>query len=293
MSQKGSIMKNYILNSIIKKKYIVIKNNINQITSDENNQKIILELIKYLEKPSQLIDSNYLEKYLLIKDEEYEDLDKIVIKALLKQIFDINRFNSINKNVIMKNILEFGLNSDDLNLLEEDYILEILEIKKQLNGKSIIDLTYQFDIYYPNSFDDFKFAMQYGDYLKALDLLNTNFYYSLKDKNEIRKYELLKCLLNNLINNEEIKSKEQLKKEKYLKKKLNKLNNLDKYISGEYFVRALRYLKKQKNFFKEDYVFYETLLKHAIGCLKYEYEVFRDEENELDRVIKRLEINKK
>ena len=193
----------------------------------------------------------------------------------------------------MENILEFGLNSDDLNLLEEDYILEILEIKKQLNGKSIKDLTYQFDIYYPNPFDDFKFAMQYGDYLKALDLLNTNFYYSLKDKNEIRKYELLKCLLNNLINNEEIKSKEQLKKEKYLKKKLNKLNNLDKYISGEYFVRALRYLKKQKNFFKEDYVFYETLLKHAIGCLKYEYEVFRDEENELDRVIKRLEINKK
>lgn len=286
-------MKNYILNSIIKKKYIVIKNNINQITSDENNQKIILELIKYLEKPSQLIDSNYLEKYLLIKDEEYEDLDKIVIKTLLKQIFDINRFNSINKNVIMENILEFGLNSDDLNLLEEDYILEILEIKKQLNGKSIIDLTYQFDIYYPNSFDDFKFAMQYGDYLKALDLLNTNFYYSLKDKNEIKKYELLKCLLNNLINNEEIKSKEQLKKEKYLKKKLNKLNNLDKYISSEYFVKALRYLKKQKNFFKEDYVFYETLLKHAIGCLKYEYEVFRDEKNELDRVIKRLKINKK
>ena len=42
MSQKGFSMKtNYILNSIIKKKYIVIKNNINQITSDENNQKII------------------------------------------------------------------------------------------------------------------------------------------------------------------------------------------------------------------------------------------------------------
>ena len=89
MSQKGFSMKtNYILNSIIKKKYIVIKNNINQITSDENNQKIILELIKYLEKPSQLIDSNYLEKYLLIKDEEYESLDEIVlIKMLLWKIF--------------------------------------------------------------------------------------------------------------------------------------------------------------------------------------------------------------
>ena len=286
---------NYILNSINKKKYFVIKNNISQITNDENNQKIILELIKYLEKPYQLIDSNYLEKYLLIKDIEYEDLDKIVIKALLKQIFDINRFNTVNKNVIMENILEFGLNIDDLNLLEEDYILEILEVKKQLKGNSIKDLIYHFDIYYPNPFDDFKFAMQYGDYLKALELLDTNFYYSLKDKNEIRKYEFIKCLLNNLLSNEEFKSKEEIKKEKYLSKKMKKLNNLDKYVSGEYFVRAMRYYKEQKRFVdEEDNLFYETMFKYGISCLKYEYEIVKDDNSdEVKRLIKKLEIDKK
>ena len=158
------------------------------------------------------------------------------------------------------------------------------------------DFACSLDIYQnqrPNQI--FELAMQYGDYQKALQILETKFYQNFLDKKEIKKYEFIKYLLNNLLSNEELKNKELIKKEKYLKKKLNKLNNLNKYISGEYFVRAMRYYKKQKQFFnEEDNLFYETMFKYGISCLKYEYEIIKDDNSdEVKRLIKKLEIGKK
>ena len=72
-------------------------------------------------------------------------------------------------------------------------------------------------------------------------------------------------------------------------------DNLDKYVSGEYFVRAMRYYKEQKRFFyEEDNLFYETMFKYGISCLKYEYEIVKDDNSdEVKRLIKKLEIDKK
>ena len=333
MKNNAYYIKTQILNYINKRKYSLANNLINLLYLNERKKGIyiyIKDLINYLEAPYDLSykekynyqvydnfykhfyealrNKDYLEAYLTIKDEDYSnDFDKKIIKTLLEQIYDLNRYNSSNINIIVNNILENGLTSEDILILKkvlakpeldnfEYYILEIINTKELLNGNSVEDFSCSLDIYQnlkPNQI--FELAMQYGDYLKALQILETKFYQNYLDKKEIKKYEFIKCLLNNLLSNEELKSKEEIKKEKFLNKKMKKLNNLDKYVNSELFVRAMRYYKEQKRFFnEEDNLFYETMFKYGISCLKYEYEIVKDDNSdEVKRLIKKLEIGKK
>ena len=333
MKNNAYYIKSHILNYINKRKYSSAKNLINLLYLNERKKGVysyVKDLINYLEEPYDLSskekynyqtyenfykhfyealrNKDYLEAYLTIKDEDYSnDFDKKIIKTLLEQIYDLNRYNSANINIIVNNILENGLTSEDIIILKkvlakpeldnfEYYILEIINTKELLNGNSVEDFSCSLDIYQnqkPNQI--FELAMQYGDYLKALQILETKFYQNYLDKKEIKKYEFIKCLLNNLLSNEELKSKEEIKKEKFLNKKMKKLNNLDRYVNSELFVRAMRYYKKQKRFFnEEDNLFYETMFKYGISCLKYEYEIVKDDNSdEVKRLIKKLEIGKK
>ena len=333
MKNNAYYIKSHILNYINKRNYSSAKNLINLLYLNDRKKGIyfyIKNLINYLENPYDLSykekynyqtydnfykhfyealrNKDYLEAYLTIKDEDYSnDFEKKIIKILLQQIYDLNRYNSSNINIIVNNILENGLTSEDILILKkvlakskldnfEYYILEIINTKELLNSNSLQDFTCSLNIYQnkkPNQI--FELAMQYGDYQKALQILETKFYQNSLDNKEIKKYEFIKCLLNNLLSNEELKNKEQIKKEKYLNKKMKKLNNLDRYVNSELFVRAMRYYKEQKRFFnEEDNCFYETMFKYGINCLKYEYEIIKDDNsNEVKRLIKKLEIDKK
>ena len=337
MKKNTYYLKSNILNYINKKKYSLAKNLINLLNLNERKKEIytyINDLINYLENPYELTykkeynyqtydnfykhfyealrNKDYLEAYLTIKDEEYpNDFDKKIIKTLLKQIYDINRFKSPNINVIIDNILEFGITKEDAKLLKSylknhelnDYeyqILEILETKELLNGNSLQDFTCSLNIYNQNLPLNYELAMQYGDYFQALKILETNFYKINLNKNEKRKFEFIKYLLNNLLSNEEIKNKEQIKKEKYLNKKMKKINNLSKYVNNELFIRSMRYYKEQKRFFNSnDEIIYDTFFKYGISCLKNEFEIIKEEtvdlekNNEFVKVIENLDELKK
>ncbi len=348
MKKNIYFIKSTILNYINKKNYyLAIKTIKNlQLNSKKNGiYTYILSLLLFLENPYELPSTStyhyeahenlykhfyealknkdYLEAYLTILNEDYSnDMDKKIIKALLQQIYEANRFKSSNLDIIINNILEFGLTKEDIVLLKntlqgknlnvfENNILDILSMQDILNqtGESLHDLTKILDIYSDNhSYQNYNLAMQYGDYLTALELLDTNFYQKSSNQKQIRQYEFIKLLLTNLLSEEEIKSQEQLKKEKLALKKTKKLNNLDKYVSSEYFVRALRYYKKQKKFFdKDNELEFETFIQLGISCLKYEYQVLKKETvklyqknqftrvidnlNELKNISKKLELN--
>ena len=212
--------------------------------------------------------------------------------------------NIILKNVINKNysiakeqILKLSKNKKEKGLY--NYILEAinyLENPYQLSNKQ----NYNYQIT-DNLYKHFFEALRCKDYIEA--------YLTIKneDLSEDFNKRIIKILLKQIYDINNVKENEIPKEEKKLQKKEIKLNNLAKYTKDEDFTRALRYLKNHKKLFsKDELLIYKVMLMYGNNCLKYEYLILKDEIinlyqnnqlkelknelNELEKLLKKLDI---